>query len=289
MKILCLGGDQRQLVIVNDLCMRHSVDVVGYDDIELGDNIKKIKMNDLDISLYDVIIFPVSGVQENYLLKTSFSEETIYLDPSLLAFSKREALIFTGVITKWLDDILGSSNKWAIPLMEDIEVKRENSIPTVEGIIGDLIYNSPNTINKANILVLGYGNVGKLLVEKLRAMDANVAVGVILQSDFEYLKLRNIKGFYVTDEQLFGDTIKQSEIIVNTVPSLILNRNYLDLVNKETYILDISSFPYGVDSAYAEEKGLRHKLFQAIPSIVAPKTAGLILSKKINRVIGGEK
>lgn len=289
MRILFLGGDQRQLSILNELYIRHSIDVIGYKLIELDDNINKINIENLDISLYDVIIFPVNGVQDNYLLKTPFDDEQIYLDLSLLSTSKPNALIFTGIRTKWLDDILKSSNKECIALMDDNDVKRENSIPTVEGIVGDLVYNTPSTINQANILVLGHGNIGKLLVDKLRALDANVSVGVILENDFEYLKKHDINTFYTNDHQLFSDTIKQSQIIINTVPSLILNKDFLDLVDKKAYILDIASTPHGVDKDYADEKGLNHKLSLGIPALVAPKTAGLILYKKINKMIGGEK
>ena len=289
MRILFLGGDQRQLSILNELYTRHSIDVVGYKLIELDDNIKKINIENLDISLYDVIIFPVNGVQDNYLLKTPFDDEQIHLDLSLLSASKPNALIFTGIRTKWLDDILKTSNKECIALMEDNDVKKENSIPTVEGIIGDLVYNTPSTINQANILVLGYGNIGKLLVEKLRALDANVAVGVMLENDFEYLKKQDINTFYTNDHQLFSDAIKQSQIIINTVPSLMLNKDFLDLVGENAYILDIASAPHGVDKDYADEKCLNHKLSLGIPALVAPKTAGLILYKKINKMIGGEK
>jgi dipicolinate synthase subunit A len=289
MRILFLGGDQRQLSIVNELSTRHSIDVVGYKLAELEDKIKKIDIENLNISLYDVIIFPVNGVQDNYVLKTSFENEPIHLDLSLLSTSKSNALIFTGIRTKWLDDILKSSNKECIALMEENDVKKQNSIPTVEGIIGDLVYNTPNTINQANILVLGYGNIGKLLVEKLKSLGANVVVGVMEENDFEYLKEQDISAFFTADQQSFSVAVKQSQIIINTVPSLMLNKELLDAVEKETYILDVASAPHGVDKDYAIERGLNHKLSLGIPSIVAPKTAGLILSKKINQMIGGKK
>jgi hypothetical protein len=90
MKILFLGGDERQLAIINDLYLRYEVDVVGYEKIKLDDRINKIDLHDLDISLYDVIIFPVSGLQNGYSLKASYSEKDLRICPTLLANTKRE-------------------------------------------------------------------------------------------------------------------------------------------------------------------------------------------------------
>jgi dipicolinate synthase subunit A len=172
--------------------------------------------------------------------------------------------------------------------MEDDEIKKSNSIPTTEGIIADLVYNTPHTINGSDILVLGYGNVGKLLTEKLIALDARVAVGVNTSSDFNTLMKDKIDVFYTNNQTDFSNNLVKANIVVNTVPSLLLDKNYLDVVNHNTYILDISSYPYGIDFDYAKNKYLKCKLFSGIPGVVAPKTSGLILSKKIKHVIGGE-
>lgn len=288
MRILCLGGDERQLAIIKDLSKRHMIDAIGYDKIKLDDSVKNIKLEDINLSLYDVIILPVSGIADDYSIKTPFGVDKIYLTPDFLCNVRQDTLVFTGVLTKSLDEMLKVCHKWVIPLMEDKEIKKENSIPTVEGIIGDLIFNTPNTINGSKVLVLGYGNVGKLLTDKLTKLDAKVSVGVILKEDLEELVANDINAFYTTDEDSFNRAVRENEIIINTVPVLLLDKKHLDLVSEDTYILDISSQPYGVDFSYAKEKCIKHKLFNAIPAVVAPKSSGMLLSKRINKAIGGE-
>ncbi len=286
MRILFLGGDQRQLIVINELSKKHVIDVIGYEKIDL--NVNKINLKDLNISIYDIIIFPVNGVQKDYFLTSSFNDEKLKLNPDLLNNAKEKALIFTGIKTKYLEEMLKLSNKKVISLMEDKEIQIENSIPTVEGIIADIVFNTLETLKNSNILILGYGNIGKLLTEKLKVLDAVITVGVIENNDYEELLLNGTNTFYTNDTVAFSEAVKQKNIIVNTVPSVLLNKYYLDLIDKDTYILDVASYPHGVDFEYAKSINIKHKLFLGIPSIVAPKTAGRILSKKINTMIGGE-
>ncbi len=292
MKILFLGGDKRQLEVINNLIRKqHEIDVVGYDKVNLPKAIMKQKINKVKISDYQVIFFPVSGVKKNFEIKTDFSSKRLIVPSNLLEKVREDVLIFTGIKTPELNNMLKIANKKVIVLMEDDEVKKENSIPTVEGIIGDLIYNTDYTINQAKILVFGYGNVGKLLVDKLKHLGAELIVGVIKEKDYQDLKQQQINVIYTNQIKAMQEVIMNNniDIIVNTVPELILNKEYLKILNKKVYILDISSHPHGIDFKAAKELNLRTHLWMGVPSVVAPKTAGKILVKKINLIIGGDK
>jgi dipicolinate synthase subunit A len=288
MKVLFLGGDRRQLEIINDLYKHnHNIDVVGYQNIELPKSINKKDVYELMMHEYQAVFFPVNGVQDNNIVTASYSDKTIILPDSLLVGTKKCSLIFTGIMTPNLNKMLDRAHKKAIVLMNDNDIKRENSIPTVEGIIGDLVFNTDHTINKSNILVFGYGNVGRELVDKLISFGANVMVGVISESDYKKLKSKSIKALYTTDKIGMASMIKNNDTIINTVPEMILNKDYLRIVKPDAYILDIASSPHGVDFKTASELNIKNKLWLGIPSDVAPKTAGLILTKKINSIMEG--
>ncbi len=290
MKTLFLGGDKRQLEIINNLNKdKNNIDVVGYSNINIDKNISKVLLEKVKIKNYDVIIFPVSGVKEDFSITSIFDDKKITLPLNFLIESKKQALIFTGVKTQALKELLKIADRDAIALMEDLEVIKENSIPTVEGIIGDLIYNTETTIDNTNTFVIGYGNVGKRLVKTLRHLGANTTVGVKDKTELNELIIKDFNVLYTSDKEAMTKVISDSDIIINTVPNLIIDKDYLKVVNKEAYILDISSYPYGVDFNTANKLNIKNKLYLAIPSIVAPKTAGLILTKKINSIIGGKK
>ncbi len=285
MKALFLGGDKRQIEIVKDLNKKEiDIDLVGYDLIDINE-IRNISLNDIDISKYDFIFFPINGVKDDLSISCTYSSEKTFLPVDLLEKTKEKAKIFTGIKTKKLNQMLEIAKKECIALMDDIDIKRENGIPTVEGIIGDLIYNTDYTISGSNIFVLGYGNVGKPLVKTLQCLNANVTVGIIKPDEFTELLKQQIPCIYTSNHNLMTTIMRDSNIIINTVPELILNKEYLQVLNNTIYILDVSSHPHGVDFKSANELNLKNKLLLGIPGDVAPKTAGNILVKKINSII----
>jgi dipicolinate synthase subunit A len=162
------------------------------------------------------------------------------------------------------------------------DVAIENSISTSEGIIADIIQNTDYTLNNSNITVLGYGRVGKTLVNKLLKLGANVNVGVIKESDYISLIYENINVFYTTDMK---NNLINSNIIINTVPRLLLDKINLNYTKKDVYIIDIASAPYGIDFEYAKDKKIKYTILKGIPGKVAPKTAGTILANKINKIL----
>ena len=75
--------------------------------------------------------------------------------------------------------------------------------------------------------------------------------------------------------------ISNSDVIINTVPKLIIDEHYLKSANKDVYLLDVAS-KHGFDIDKAQELQLKNKMFRGIPGIVAPKTIGNALVKKID-------
>lgn len=290
MKVLFLGGDKRQLEIINHLEKKgHNIDIIGYKQADLKGSVNKIELNDIKIENYNVVIFPVNGVKEDFSITSDFDIDKIILKPDFLIGISEKSIIFTGIKTNALNEMLDKVKKNAIVLMEDDEVKKENSIPTVEGIIGDLIYNTDYTINGANIFILGYGNIGKLLTEKLKGLGANLTVGVLLFEEYKKVTENDINCIYTNNQFLMENSMQENDIVINTVPELIINKDYLKVVNKNAYILDISSHPHGVDFNSANELNIKNKLLLGIPGNVAPKTAGLILVNKIEDILERSK
>lgn len=284
MKILFLGGDKRYLEIINNFVAKKcEIDLVGYKNEYPNTNNKKI--DDINISEYDVIFFPINGVMENYIIK---GEENFVVDENLLKNTKDDTLIFSGIKTNCLDSILRTSSRDAIYLMQEKEIVLDNAVITVEGILADIIENTDISIKDANIMVIGYGNIGKKLVDILRYLNANVLVSVKEEDDYIDLKHKGIYTVYSNDHYTMKLGLNISNIIINTVPTLVLNHEYIDSVRNDAYVLDISSYPYGIDKEYLGEKQIKNKIYSGIPGKVAPITAGRILTKKIEKILGGE-
>ena len=286
MEVLVLGGDLRYLEIIDDLSSKYSVDVVGYKNTYINDCVHNININKVNIGKYDVIIFPINGVMDKNLINCRFNNVPIKLSDDFLVGSKDDVLIFSGISTPNLDRILEVSNRNCVYMMKDKEVVSSNAIPTVEGIIADVIVNTDSTIHDTNFLVFGYGNIGQVLVKYLRLLGANVTVSIIEDKDKEILDSVGIDSFYSNNVSDLVKSIGSVDVIINTVPSCVIDNSLIKYINRECYVLDIASHPHGIDREVLDEFFIKNKLYLGIPGKVAPKTSGKILSRKINSVLG---
>lgn len=286
MDILVLGGDLRYLEVIENLSINNNVDVVGYRNTFINDKVKCINIDEVRIYKYGCIIFPINGVMEDNLINCRFNNTSIRLDDDFLVGCRNDCLIFSGISTPNLSKMLENASMNCFYLMNDKDVICSNSIPTVEGIIADIILNTEITIDNSNVLVFGYGNIGKVLVKYLDMLGANVTVSIIEDCDKEYLDSNCINCFYSNDTNSLINGIGSSDVIVNTVPSTIIDNNLIKYINRSCYVLDIASHPHGVDREVLDEFFIKNKLYLGIPGKVAPKTSGKILSKKIRQVMG---
>lgn len=286
MEVLVLGGDLRYLEIICDLSSRYNVDVIGYKNTFINDSVRNISIESIDISKYDVIIFPINGVMDKNLINCRFNNTPIKLSEDLLINSKDSALIFSGIETPNLSRMLEVSNRDCIYMMKDKDVIKENAIPTVEGIIADVILNTEITVCKSDILVFGYGNIGKVLVKYLNLLGANVTVAIIEENDKLILDSLGINNFYSNNLSHLINSIGNVDVIINTVPSAVIDNSLIKYIDKDAYILDVASHPHGIDREVLDEFFIKNKLYLGIPGKVAPKTSGKILSKKINNILG---
>lgn len=288
MEILVLGGDLRYLEIIENLSSKYNVDVVGYKNTYISSKIKNIGIDDVNISKYDVIIFPVNGVMEKNQINCRFNYTPIKVPTDLLVDSKENVLIFSGINTPALSEMLKAANRSCTFLMNDQNVITENAVPTVEGIIADVIENTEITLNDSDVLVFGYGNIGKLLVKYLGMLGAKVSVSIISEQDKLELDEFGINNFYSFDHDSLIRKIHATDIIINTVPKTVIEEDDIKYINEKAYVLDVSSHPHGIDAEVLDEFFIKNNLYLGIPGKVAPKTAGKILTKKINEVMKGK-
>ena len=286
MEVLVLGGDLRYIEVIENLSSKHNVTLVGYKNTFINNSVKNIDIKDVDIGNFDVVIFPINGVMEKNLISCRFNNNPIRVPRDFLVGSKDSVLIFSGIPTPCLSDMLEISNRDCVYTMRDPSVIKENAVPTVEGIIADVINNTDKTLADSRVLVFGYGNIGSLLVKYLSMFNSDITVSVIKESDKALLNSLGIKSFYSFNQIDLIREIGETDIIINTVPSSVICDNFIRYINPECYVLDVASHPHGIDQEVLAEYFIKSKLYLGIPGKVAPKTSGNILSKKISSVMG---
>lgn len=286
MEVLVLGGDMRYIEVIEYLSCRYNVSIVGYKNTFINNLVKNLDINDVDISKYDVVILPINGVMDKNLINCRFNNNPIKLPRDFFVDSKDNVMIFSGIPTPNLDNMLEISNRDCIYMMKDKDVISENAVPTVEGIIADVINNTDKTLADSRVLVFGYGNIGSLLVKYLEMLGADVIVSIVRSDDKILLDSMGISNFYSYDRQSLISGINGVDVIVNTVPKTVISNNLIKFINPDCYVLDVASHPHGIDQEVLAEYFIKSKLYLGIPGKIAPKTSGKILSKKISKVMG---
>ncbi len=190
----------------------------------------------------------------------------------------KEHFLIGGVIPSDLTEICNNKGIRYYDLMKNEKIAILNSIATAEGTIMEAIQNSEINLHGSNCLVLGYGRCAKVLAQKLAEMHAKVTVAARSEEALAFAEASGLQNINLSDIKIFLPTY---DFIFNTIPALILDKGYLELVKQNVTIIDIASAPGGIDHEYALHKNLKAKLCLGLPGKVAPKTSADILVKEI--------
>jgi dipicolinate synthase subunit A len=157
-----------------------------------------------------------------------------------------------------------------------------NAIPTAEGAIQIAMEELPVTINGIKALVLGFGRIGKLLCKSLQGLGAVVCTDSV--NSVEAAWIRGYGYGHVRLEDL-ESRLSWAELIYNTVPSLILSRERLKLLNPGCIVIEIASKPGGIDLSAARELGVNVIQAPSLPGKVAPVTSARCIRETVYNIL----
>lgn len=284
MQVAVFGGDARQIEIIHALSeLDAKVYLFGFD--KLANNFPGVFKENFEEFVptgIDAIILPIAGTDGFGKLESFFSNKEIYLREIFVNNTKPGSVIYSGISTKYLDDISQRSGRKLVSLMERDDIAVYNSIPTAEGVIMLVIQNTDKTIHNSNITILGLGRCGVTLTRIFLALGAKVKVGV--RKSEHIARIFEMGAFPFNLENLESEIVN-TEICVNTIPYPVLTPNVIAKMPMNTYIIDIATKPGGTDFLYAEKRGVKALLAPGLPGIVAPKTAGKIIANVLGKLL----
>ena len=213
-------------------------------------------------------------------VNTPFSDNQITIQ-ELLSNINSKTLI-AGAFAENLYEIASSQNIELIDLMKREELAVLNTIATAEGAIELAISNTNKILHGSEVLILGFGRVGKVLARKLSGMEANVTCAARKDEDLAWIKAY---GYNLTNINTLGENLSKYDIIMNTVPHMILDEKRLQYVNKECLLIDLASNPGGIDKKIVKEKNLKFVWALALPGKVAPITSAEFIKDTVNNIL----
>lgn len=170
-------------------------------------------------------------------------------------------------------------NKNSIDYLKSDDFCLLNAVPTAEGAIAKAINDTPFCLWKAKVLVIGNGRVAKILADRLKALKCDVTVSARKTHDFAYLDALGIKYIHTNE---VAKKAKDFDIIFNTIDIKLFDK-YDNL--KNCYLYDLSTKGC-IDFEVAQSHNIKAVKLPGIPGKTAPETAGKIIAKTTNNLIG---
>jgi dipicolinate synthase subunit A len=154
----------------------------------------------------------------------------------------------------------------------------KNAYLTAEGTLAHIIENTDVSMLNLKAVVLGYGRVGKAVAKVLK--DNYFYIAVVGRSD-KTLANATIVADETCSFTNFKDILGSFDVIINTVPELVLEGDALSRVKKDAFLIDLASKPGGIDFEKCRKLNLKCMHALGIPGKTAPKTAGEFIKELI--------
>ena len=279
-KFLIIGGDKRQIYIA-DYLEKYGKKVSLYALPEKSERcIGNLKS---EIGNFDSVILPLPVTKNNkYFFTVVPIKETI---DEVISHINEKHIVFAGMSGKGIETKIKMKGACFYDYFKREDVTVMNTVPTVQGILKVIFDNTDYTVHSSKCAVFGYGRVARLAASTLKSLGADVTVCVRKGSDIALAAVNGIKGCRICD---FYKIAYDFDIIINTVPSPVIDRKILENSNKNCFITDVASAPFGTDFAVADELGIKAMQCPSLPGKVAPKTAGKIIADGIINILEEE-
>ena len=228
----------------------------------------------------EVVIGPIPFSSNGININAPFSKEEISVR-ELVHYLNAKILI-AGSIMPEVYSMANDEYVEIIDIMKREELAVLNTISTAEGAIEIAIANTNKIIHGSKVLILGFGRIGKVLARKLAGLSAKVTCAARKDEDLAWIKAY---GHNETNINALGENLEEFDIIINTVPHLILNKEKLQYVKDDCLLIDLASNPGGIDKKTAKERNLKLIWALALPGKVAPVTTAEFIKDTIYNIL----
>lgn len=282
-KVAVLGGDARELVLVEELVASGArVNVAGLPVNGVAAGVVLCRVPEECLVGVNAVILPVPGINEKGFLYCPLAEKPLAFTGELAEKIPPGAPVFVGMARPVLVEMAFQKGLRLIELMKLDEVAILNSIPSAEGAVQMAMEMLPITIHGSSAFVLGFGRTGMTLARLLGAMGARTRV--VARKPEHLARITEMNLIPVPLHRMAG-CLGEADVIFNTIPAPVLTGEVLKKVSPEAVIIDLASAPGGTDFRMAESMGIKAVLAPGLPGKVAPRTAGRILARVITRLL----
>ena len=278
-KISIIGGDLRN-VKLTEMLIDEGVEVFTY-ALENSEIPAENKCKDLNeaISKSDIILGPLPFSSNGKTINTPFSNKKISVEDLLDSISGKTLL--AGHFKQEIYETSREKDIKIIDILKREDLSVLNAVSTAEGTIKIAIEETPRNLHGSNILVLGFGRVGKILSNMLKGLGANVSCEARKSSDFAWIKAYGYEPIALAN---LKDNLNRFDIIINTIPYIILDKDNLECVKRDALIIDLASNPGGVDKEAVKEQKIKFIWALSLAGKVSPVTSAEFIKESLYNI-----
>lgn len=277
--VTILGGDRRSFLL-GKLLEEDGQEVTSY-GFEILEPDRPILPLKEAIESSDIIIAPLPFSKDNKYLHTPYTKEKIEL-ATLFQYMKKNQLLLGGYIPRQLLTEGREKGFRIIDYFVREELQWLNAIPTVEGALQLAMEKQDITIHGSKVLVLGFGRIGKLLADRLHHLGAEVAISARKHSELAIAKAYGYEAVHLND---IDNYLNRIDTLFNTIPALILTKEKLKKIQSTCLLIDLASYPGGIDYEAAKALRLEAHLALGLPGKHAPLTAARCIRDTIYNIL----
>lgn len=280
-----IGGDLRIIKLVKMLAedgnkvytfgLEKAEELKDDENIVFAEKLSKAIPDDVE-----VVIGPIPFSSNGVNINAPFSNKEISVRELISCLNAK--IFIAGTIMPEVYDMANDEYVEIIDIMKREELAVLNTVATAEGAIEIAISNTNKIIHGSKVLILGFGRIGKVLARKMSGLAAKVTCAARKDEDLAWIRAY---GHNETNINVLGENLGEFDIIMNTVPHLILNKERLQYVKKDCLLIDLASNPGGIDKKEAKERDLKLVWALALPGKVAPITTAEFIKDTIYNIL----
>lgn len=164
-----------------------------------------------------------------------------------------------------------------IDLLTDADYLCANAAITAEAALATVLQNLRQEAARANILILGWGRIGKCLTHQLDHLNANVTVYARRDTDRAMLQAL---GYRAADRDELRRKLGRFHCIINTIPAPLLDAGDAQAIRPDCLKLELASGVWlpGDDVVIAH----------GLPGKCKPEAAGALIARIVANHLGGK-
>ncbi len=277
--ITVTGGDSRQIYMSGYLKEKgYDVKIFACEHGKYPEGVKGCDSIE-EAVLSEVLIFPLPVSKNGSMLNTPLSSKEIRLRDIAERINDRH-IVFYGMGSPPFSKNVQARALYSCDYFNIESLIYKNAMLTSEGILSIVLGKLPVTVFGLKAAITGYGRIGAFTAEKLMSLGAEVTV--FARDEMQQIKasLKGIRAYGISE---ICDFAYDFDVIINTVPAIVIDRNAVLLSNPGCIFIEAASAPYGIDSDACALYGRTLIKAFSLPGKTAPKSAGIIIGETIDK------